>query len=98
RVGVQRLRPAQHRRQRLNRNPDNVVVWLLRGQRASGRLRMESKDGRTRILAFETPGHHFVPDFPCGAILRDLLEEIIMCVEEKGKTRRKIVDVEAGAA
>ena len=31
-VAVQRLRAAEHRRQRLQRHPDDVVVGLLRGQ------------------------------------------------------------------
>ena len=47
RVRVQRLRSAEHRGQRLDRDADDVVVRLLRRQRASGRLRVEAKDRPT---------------------------------------------------
>ncbi len=43
RIGVQRLRPAQHRRQRLQRRAHDVVVRLLPGQRAARRLRVEAQ-------------------------------------------------------
>ena len=42
-VAVQRLRAAEHRRQRLDRDADDVVVGLLRGQRAAGGLRVEAQ-------------------------------------------------------
>ena len=40
-VAVERLRAAHHRRQRLDGDADDVVVGLLRRQRAAGRLRVE---------------------------------------------------------
>ena len=97
RVGVQRLRPAQHGRQRLKRHAHDIVVRLLRRQRAAGRLRMEAKDRRARIPAVEALGHHLVPDFPGGAVLGDLFEEIVVRVEEEREPRRKLVDVQARA-
>ena len=42
-VAVQRLRPAKHCRQRLDGDADDVVVRLLGGQRAAGRLRVKAK-------------------------------------------------------
>ena len=43
RIGVQRLRAAQHRRQRLQRRPHHVVIRLLPGQRTAGGLRVEAQ-------------------------------------------------------
>ena len=43
RVGVERVGAAEHRRQRLQRRPDDVVVRLLRGQRHAGRLAVEAQ-------------------------------------------------------
>ena len=42
-VAVERLRAAEHRRQRLQRDPHDVVVRLLRRQRAAGRLRVKTQ-------------------------------------------------------
>ena len=50
RVGVQRLRAAEHRRQRLQRRAHDVVVRLLRGQRHAGRLRVEAQLPRPLVL------------------------------------------------
>ena len=41
-VGVQRLRPAHDRRQRLDRHPHDVVVRLLRRERRAGGLGVEA--------------------------------------------------------
>ena len=43
RIRVQRLRPAHHRGQRLQRRAHHVVVGLLRRERASRRLRVEAQ-------------------------------------------------------
>ena len=43
RIGVQRLRAAQHRGQRLQRGAHHVVVRLLPGERAAGGLRVEAQ-------------------------------------------------------
>ena len=56
-VAVQRLRAAQHRRQRLHRDPDDVVVRLLRRQRAAGRLRVEAQLLRARVRGAEPVAH-----------------------------------------
>ena len=43
RIDMKRLRPAQHRRQRLHRAADDIVVRLLRRQRHAGGLRMKTQ-------------------------------------------------------
>ena len=53
-VAVQRLRAAEHRRQRLQRDADDVVVRLLRGQRAAGGLRVEAQLLRARVASRRT--------------------------------------------
>ena len=47
-VAVQRLRAAEHGGQRLQRDADDVVVGLLRGQRAAGGLRVKAQLLRAR--------------------------------------------------
>ena len=43
RVRVQRLRAAEHRRHRLERDPHDVVARLLRRERAARGLRVEAQ-------------------------------------------------------
>ena len=95
RIGVQRLRAAQHRGERLHRGAHHVVVRLLRGERAAGRLRVEAQRPGTRIFRAEAFHHRFVPDAARGAILGDLFEEIVVRVEEERKPRREVVHVHA---
>ena len=94
-VRVQRLRPAEHRRERLDRGADQVHLRLLRGQRDAGRLRVEPHQPRARILRAVLLPHLPRPDPPRRAVLRDLLEEVEVRVEEEGEPRRERVDVEA---
>ena len=49
-VRVQRLRPAEHGRERLDRRADQVHLRLLRRQRDAGGLRVEAHQPRARIL------------------------------------------------
>src|SRR5207247_4897551 len=62
RIGVERLRATKHRGEGLNRGAHDVVVGLLRGQRASGGLRVEAQGPGARILGFVALNHRFVPD------------------------------------
>ena len=82
-VAVQRLRAAEHRRQRLQRDADDVVVGLLRGQRAAGGLRVKAQLLRARMRRVEPVAHDARPQPPRRAKLRDLLEEIVVRVEEE---------------
>ena len=93
-VRVQRLRPAEHCRERLDRRPDQVHLRLLRGQRDAGGLRVEAHQPRARILRAVLVAHLPRPDPARCAVLRDLLEEVEVRVEEEGEPRRERVDVE----
>ena len=53
RVRVQRLRAAAHRRERLDRDADDVVVGLLRRQRRAAGLRVEAQRQRLRVRRAE---------------------------------------------
>ena len=82
-VGVQRLRSAEHRRERLHRDADDVVVGLLRGERAAGRLGVEAQLQRARIGGAEALAHEPRPQPAGGAELGDLFEEVVVRVEEE---------------
>jgi len=74
---VERLRAAEHRGECLNCSANDIVVRLLRGQRAAGGLRVETQGPGTRILGLVALDHGFMPDAARSAVLGDLLEEII---------------------
>ena len=82
-VAVQRLRAAEHRGHRLERDADDVVVGLLRGQRAAGGLGVEAQLLRARVGGAEAVAHDARPQPPRGAELGDLLEEVVVGVEEE---------------
>ena len=91
---MQRLRAAEHRRQRLQRDAHDVVVRLLRRERAAGRLRMEAKLLRPRIGRMKTVFHDPRPQPPGRAELRDFLEKIVVGVEEEREPLAELIDVE----
>ena len=95
-VGVQRLRAAQHRRQRLQRRAHHVVQRLLRHQRDARRLRVRAQHPGARVLGAEAVAHDARPHPARRAELRDLLEEVVVDVPEERQPRRELVDVEAG--
>ena len=95
-VAVQRLRAAHHRRQRLQRDADDVVVGLLRGQGAAGRLGVEAQLLRARVAGAEPVAHDRGPQPARGAELRDLLEKIVVRVEEEREALAEAIDVEPG--
>ena len=88
---MQRLRAAQHRRQRLQRGADDVVVGLLGRQRHAGRLRVRPQHHAERLLGAEAVLHHPRIDAAGGAELGDLLEEIVVHVPEEAEARREVV-------
>jgi hypothetical protein len=74
-----------------------VVVRLLRCEGAAGRLRVEAQRPCARVLRLVALDHGFVPDAARGAVLGDFLEEIVVRVEEKGKLRDELIDVQPAA-
>src|SRR6185436_2554517 len=94
RISVQRLRSAEDGGERLERRARDVVVRLLRGQRASRRLRVEAHRLRARQLRAEALLGDVIPDAARGAVLRKLFEEVVVRVEKEGELRRKLVDGE----
>ncbi len=53
--------PAEHGRERLERDPDDVVVGLLGGQGAAGGLGMKSQLLSPRARGVEAPAHDARP-------------------------------------
>ena len=94
-VRVQRLRPTEHGGERLDRGAHDVHLWLLCGERHAGGLRVEPHEPRARALRAEALSHRPRPDAARCAVLRDLLEEVEVRVEEERQARRELVDVEA---
>src|SRR6187402_1690940 len=92
---MQGLRAAEDGGERLNRDPHDVVVRLLRGQRAPRGLRMEAQLHRTRIGRAETIAADEGPQPPGGPELGDLFEEVVVRVEEEGESLAEAVDVQA---
>src|SRR5260221_2380547 len=56
---------------------------------------MEPQQPRAWILCLERLAHLMRPNTTRSAIFCDLFEEIIMCVEEEGETRREFIHVHA---
>ena len=93
-VRVQRLRAAEHGRERLDRRAHDVELGLLRGQRHAGRLGVEAHQQAALVLRAVALAQLARPDAPGRAVLRDLLEEVLMGVEEERQPRRELVDAE----
>src|SRR5438552_14029880 len=91
---MQRLRAAEHRRQRLQGDADDVVVRLLGRERAAGGLRVEAELLRARVGRAEAVAHDARPKAPGRAELRDLLEKVVVRVEEERQPLPELVDVE----
>ena len=91
RVRVQRLRAAADRRQRLDRDADDVVLGLLRGQRRAAGLRVEAQRERLRVRRAEALAHHPRPQPARRAELRHLLEEVVVRVEEERQPLAELV-------
>src|SRR5471032_3162509 len=94
-VRVQRLRTAADRRQRLNRDQDDVVLRLLRRQRRAACLRVETEREGLRISGAEPLTHDPRPQTARRAELCDLLEEVVVGVEEEREPRAELVGREA---
>ena len=94
-VGVQALGAAQHAGQRLESNPDQVDLGLLRGERHAGGLGVEAQLARTTVGRPVVLAHPAGPDAPGGPVLGDLLEEVTVGVEEEAEPRREVVDRES---
>jgi len=94
-VGVERLRSTQDARQGFEGGSDDVVLGLLGGQGAAGRLGVEPEHPGTGALCLVLVAHAFCPDAPRRPELRDLLEEVNVRIEEERDPRDELVDVQA---
>ena len=94
-VGVQRLRPAEHAGERLDRRARDVDQRLLRGQADARRLGVEAHQPRARVARAVGIAQLARPDPPRRAVLGDLLEEVDLGVEEEAQPRRELVGIEA---
>ena len=90
-VRMQALGAAAGRRERLDRDPDDVVLGLLRGEGRTAGLGVEAERERLRVRGAEAVAHQRRPQPPRGAELRHLLEEVVVRVEEEGEARAELV-------
>src|SRR5207249_3704820 len=77
---------------RLNRGADDIVLRLLPTERTTGGLGVEAEFQAAFIGGAVAIAHDQRPDLPSRPILRDLLEEIVMRVEEETQAGRERVD------
>ena len=94
RIGVQRLRAAQHRRHRLVGGADHVVVGVLLGERHARGLAVRAQRQRIGLLGLERLDQ-LGPQEARGAELGHFHEEVHADAEEEREPRREGVDVEA---
>jgi len=97
-VRMQRLGPAQHRRQGLRGRPDDIVVRLLRREGTARRLGVETHPPGTGILGFIAVPHRLRPDPPRRPQFGDLFEEINVGIEEERKARGEFIHIQPLAA
>ena len=98
RVGVQRLRAAEHAGQRLDRGAHDVDLGLLRGQRHPAVWVWNRNCIERSELRAVTLPHPPRPDPTRRAVLGDLLEEVDVRVEEERQPRRERIDRQTGTA
>src|SRR5262249_9614920 len=94
---MQGLTAAEHSGECLDGHADNVVFWLLRGERAAGGLRVEAQQQRARITGVKALAHELGPKPPGRAILCDFLEQVVVCVEEERKLRPDAIYGQTGS-
>ena len=78
------------------RGADDVDLGLLRGERHTRGLGVEAQLHAPLELCAVPLLHPAGPDATGGPVLRDLLEEVDVGVEEERQPGREVVDVEAG--
>ncbi len=91
---MQGLRPAEDRRERLNRHAHDVVVWLLAREHRARCLRVEAHRRGAVVLCAELLARDPRPHAPRAAKLCHLFEEVVVRVKEERDARREGVDVE----
>src|SRR5512133_928399 len=92
---MQALRSTQHGGKSLDRHAHNIILRLLRGETDSRGLSVKTQQPGTWVFCLERLAHLTRPNATGGAILGDLFEEVIVRIEEEGKTRRELVHVHA---
>ena len=89
--------PPRTAAQRLDRDANDVVVGLLRRERAAGGLRVEAQAPAARILGAKAVAHDVRPQAAGGAELGHLFQEVVVRVEEEAQLAGKFVHVSPAA-
>ena len=96
-VRVQTLSAAENSSQRLDGYAHDIVEWLLDGKRNARGLRVEAKLERAFVCRTEAIAHLSCPNPTRCPILRNLLEEIVMSVEEERHPGNEFIHVQTGS-
>src|SRR6267378_3357554 len=96
RIRVQGLAATENGGEGLNRDADDIVFRLLRGERRAGGLRVETEHQGTRIFCSETFRHDAGPETAGGAVFGDFFQKIVVGIEEERKLRGEFIDAEPG--
>ena len=94
RIRVERLTPAEDGGERLDGSANDVILWLLRRERASCRLCVEAQPEGARILRPEPLTQRARPDASGGAVFRHFFEQIVVRVEEEAEPWREFIDMQ----
>src|SRR5262249_40469077 len=86
---------AEHCRQRLVGDADQVDLGLLVLQRTAGRLGMETQLPRSFFASTILVAQDLRPQDARRPVLGDLLEDVIVSIEKETQTRGKDVDIQA---
>ena len=91
----ERLDAAEHRGEGLKRRPHDVVLGLLGGEGGAAGLHVGAKQPGFRVLGAEALAHEPGPHATQRPVLRHLLEEGVVAVEDPGDARGQLVHVVA---
>ena len=94
-VGVQALRAAEGGGQRLQGDPDDVVLWLLGGQGRATGLSVNGQHLGTLLLGSEALRHDVGPHAAGGTVLGHFLEQVVVGVPEERQAGGEGIDVHA---
>ena len=95
RVGMQALRAAKDTSERLDGCAHDVDLGLLRSERDAGSLRVKAQLHASFELSAVATLHPSRPDTASCAVLRNLLEEVDVRVEEERQARCEQIDRQA---
>ena len=75
--------------------PHNIIIGLLPREGTAGCLRVEAEFEAPLVFGPVTFADQQSPQPPCGTILGNFFEEIVVRIKEEAEAGRKVVDMQA---